>query len=133
MLVISGSESPIEVRGLAEYPSHGGSQGFKSPHLHPTTALVTGLAGRSRRAGAVLDPAVGQQTGRTANETAPQLDRGHDDVVKQGQDFPTFRFRVGCSASIWSAPDGSGLLTLTASSVQTDPDGSRRIVWMIRP
>ena len=30
--------------------SHGGSQGFKSPHLHPTTALVTGLAGRLRRA-----------------------------------------------------------------------------------
>jgi hypothetical protein len=30
------------------------------------------------------------------------------------------------------APDGSGLLTLEASSVQTDPDGSRRIVWMIR-
>jgi hypothetical protein len=37
MLVISGSESSIEVGELAEYPSHGGSQGFKSPHLHPTT------------------------------------------------------------------------------------------------
>jgi hypothetical protein len=37
MLVIDGSESPTEVRELAEYPSHGGSQGFKSPHLHPTT------------------------------------------------------------------------------------------------
>src|SRR5215207_224526 len=35
MLVIGGLESPIEVRELAEYPSHGGSQGFKSPHLHP--------------------------------------------------------------------------------------------------
>jgi hypothetical protein len=44
MLVIGGSESSIEVRELAEYPSHGGSQGFKSPHLHPTKALVTGLA-----------------------------------------------------------------------------------------
>src|SRR4029450_7444846 len=37
-----------------------------------------------------------------------------------------------CSASIWSAPDRSGLLTLTASSVQTDPDGPSRIVWMIK-
>jgi len=37
-----------------------------------------------------------------------------------------------CSASVWSAPDGSGLLTLDGSSVQTDPDGSRRIVWMIK-
>jgi len=34
MLVIGGPESPIEVRGLVKYPSHGGSQGFKSPHLH---------------------------------------------------------------------------------------------------
>jgi hypothetical protein len=29
------------------------------------------------------------------------------------------------------APEGSGLLTLEAPSIQTDPDGSRRIVWMI--
>jgi hypothetical protein len=36
-----------------------------------------------------------------------------------------------CSTSDWSAPVGSGLLTLDASSIQTDPDGSRRIVWMI--
>ena len=43
--------------------SHGGSQGFKSPHLHPTTALVTGLAGLLRRAGALLEPLPGQQTG----------------------------------------------------------------------
>jgi hypothetical protein len=35
-----------------------------------------------------------------------------------------------CFASIWSAPEGSGLLTLEASSVQTAPDGYRRIVWM---
>jgi hypothetical protein len=48
MLVIGGSESSIEVRELAEYPSHGGSQGFKSPHLHPTKVLVTGLAGSLR-------------------------------------------------------------------------------------
>jgi hypothetical protein len=42
-------------------PSHGGSQGFKSPHLHPTTALVTGLAGCSRRAGVQVEPLPGQQ------------------------------------------------------------------------
>jgi hypothetical protein len=44
---------------------------------------------------------------------------------------PTFRLRVGCSASTWTAPDGSSLLTLDAPSVQTAPEGSRRIVWMI--
>ena len=43
----------------------------------------------------------------------------------------TFRLRVGCSASVGMAPDGSRLLTLDASSVQTAPDGARRIVWMI--
>src|SRR4029450_4718556 len=37
-----------------------------------------------------------------------------------------------CFASIWSAPEGSGLLTLEASSVQTAPDGYRRIVWMTK-
>jgi hypothetical protein len=36
----------------------------------------------------------------------------------------TFRIRFGCSESIWSALDGSGLLTLGASSVQTAPIGS---------
>ena len=45
MLLIGGSESFIEVRELAEYPSHGGSQGFKSPHLHPRKVLVTGPVG----------------------------------------------------------------------------------------
>jgi hypothetical protein len=44
----------------------------------------------------------------------------------------TFRLRVGCSASIWTAPDGSSLLTLGALSVQTAPDGYRRIAWMIK-
>ena len=36
-----------------------------------------------------------------------------------------------CSASIWSAPVGSGLLTLGAPSIPSGPDGTSRIVWMI--
>ena len=44
---------------------------------------------------------------------------------------PTARSIAWCSVSIWSAPDRSGLLTLDASSVQTAPEGSCRIVWMI--
>jgi hypothetical protein len=54
MLVMSCSNS---VWSAVHHPGslwHGGGQGFKSAHLHPTQALVTGLAGRSRRAGAVL-------------------------------------------------------------------------------
>src|SRR5829696_9209903 len=39
----SMNEWPVQI-------SHGGSQGFKSPHLHITTALVPGLAGHLRRA-----------------------------------------------------------------------------------
>jgi len=50
----------------------------------------------------------------------------------EGFEPPTARSVAWCSTSVWSAPDGSGLLTLEASSVQTDPDGSRRIVWMIK-
>jgi hypothetical protein len=51
---------------------------------------------------------------------------------EEGFEPSTFRLRDGCSASVWSAPDGSSLLTLEASSVQTAPDGSRPIVWMIK-
>jgi hypothetical protein len=51
---------------------------------------------------------------------------------REGFEPPTARSVAWCSTSIWSAPDGSGLLTLDGSSVQTDPDGSRRIVWMIK-
>jgi hypothetical protein len=55
--------------------SHGGSQGFKSPHLHPTKALVTGLAGRFRRAGAVPHPPTGQQPGSNRERKRPTVAR----------------------------------------------------------
>jgi hypothetical protein len=53
-------------------------------------------------------------------------------VRREGFEPPTARSVAWCSASIWMAPDGSGLLTLEASSVQTDPVGSSRIIWMIK-
>jgi hypothetical protein len=43
---------------------------------------------------------------------------------EEGFEPSTFRLRVGCSASIWMAPDGSSLLTLDASRLQTDTDRS---------
>ena len=110
--------------------SHGGSQGFKSPHLHPTTALVTGLAGHFRRAGAVPGSRSGQQTGSNREQTANRYSIAAK--RRSGADtYPTFRLRDGRSASTWTAPDGTGLLTSDASSVQTDPDGSRWITWTI--
>jgi len=51
---------------------------------------------------------------------------------REGFEPPTARSVAWCSTSIWSAPDRSGLLTLDAPSIWTDPVGSRRIVWMIR-
>ena len=79
--------------------------GVQIPSPPPITALVTGLAGRSRRAGAVPDPAAGQQTGSNRERKRPPLfDRGHDDVVKRGQDFLTFRLRVGPKPSNWTRP-----------------------------
>jgi hypothetical protein len=108
--------------------SHGGSQGFKSPHLHPTTALATGLAGHLRRAGAVPGASTGQQTGSNRERNGqPLLDCATR--RSEADTYPAFRLRDGCSASIWTAPDGSRLLTLDALSVQTAPDGYRRIVW----
>jgi hypothetical protein len=51
---------------------------------------------------------------------------------REGFEPPTARSVAWCSASIWSAPDGSDLLMLEASSIWSDPDRSRRIVWMIK-
>jgi hypothetical protein len=66
-------------------PSHGGSQGFKSPHLHPTSALVTGLAGHLRRDGAVSGSAAGQQMGSNRERNGqPLLDCGHE-TERSGQ------------------------------------------------
>ena len=56
---------------------------------------------------------------------------GERQVTSHG-DGQSTRFRDGCSASTWTAPDGSSLLTLDAPSVWTAPDGSRPIVWMIK-
>src|SRR5215218_6948960 len=61
----------------------------------------------------------------------PEMPLTCDLEPEVGFEPTTFRLRDGCSASTWTAPDGSGLLTLDASSVQTAPDGSRPIVWMI--
>ena len=43
----------------------------------------------------------------------------------------TARSVAWCSASIWTAPDGSGQLTSEASSVWSDPEEICRIVWVI--
>ena len=51
---------------------------------------------------------------------------------REGFEPPTARSVAWCSASTWTGPDGSGLLTLGASSIWSDPDRSRRIVWMIK-
>jgi hypothetical protein len=51
---------------------------------------------------------------------------------REGFEPPTPRSVAWCSASTWTSPDRSGLLTLDALSVQRDPDGSCRIVWMIK-
>jgi hypothetical protein len=110
-------------RLAADY-SHGGSQGFKSPHLHPTTALVTGLAGHLHRAGAVPGSLAGQQTGSNSRTKRPTATRLRQET-ERSDTYPAFRLRDGCSASNWTAPDGSSLLTLSASSVQTAPDGSK--------
>ena len=67
--------------------SHGGSQGFKSPHLHPHNS-------HGHRPGGLLSPGRcrSRVAGRAANGQQPRTKRprcliaGHDDVVKRGQD-----------------------------------------------
>jgi hypothetical protein len=107
----------------------------------PTKILITGW--RVTSAGPVTFqsrwPGSKWGSNRERNRQ-PLLDRGHDACLapvvpgracRSGFEASTFRLRDGCSASNWTAPEGSSLLTLPASSVQTAPDGYRRIVWMI--
>jgi hypothetical protein len=51
--------------------------------------------------------------------------------IGQHRHGPTARSVAWCSASNWSASDGSALLTLGASSVPSDRERSHRIVWVI--
>ena len=60
--------------------------------------------------------------------SAPE--RVADDLDAFLRGSPTTRSVAWCSASDRSGPDRSGLLTLGASSIQTGPDRSCRIVWM---
>jgi hypothetical protein len=62
------SERPPRSSAPPDCLSHGGSRGFKSPHLHPTTALVIGLAEVTRQAGNLLELLPGQQTGSNLGE-----------------------------------------------------------------
>jgi hypothetical protein len=52
--------------------------------------------------------------------------------IGQHRHGQTARSVAWCSASIRLAPDGSGLLRLGTPSIASGPDGSRRIVWMIK-
>jgi hypothetical protein len=70
--------------------------------------------------------------GSRTNLRASAIRLSRDSARREGFEPPTARSVDWCSASVWSAPDGSGLLTLGASSVQTAPEGSCRIVWMIK-
>jgi hypothetical protein len=70
-----------------------------------------------------------QGLGRCKAQIEP-LSRGYVEP-EAGFEPSTFRLGVGCSASAWTAPDGSSLLTLPAPSVQTAPDRPRPTVRMI--
>jgi hypothetical protein len=122
MLAIDGSESHIEVRELAKYPSHGGSQGFKSPHLHPHNSPGYRPGGSlplgRRRSRFPYRAANGQQPRtRTAKRYSIAARRR-----SEAKTYPTFRLRGGCSASDQTAPDGSSLLRLDTPAVQTDTE-----------
>ena len=101
--IMYGSEQPSSVR---VYLVHGQRAERSHPQRHSL----------ARRRSSVRREAGGTPTSRSGAGLQPA----------------TFRLRAGCSASIWSAPDGSSLLTWAASSVQTAPDGYRPIVWMIK-
>jgi hypothetical protein len=108
--------------------SHGGSQGFKSPHLHPPKSP-------GHRPGGSLPPgrhrsrfpyraANGQQP-RRKRPTATRLALG-DAAKRTGTRPPITRRMLGVD------PVGSGRIWPTHVGFLVGPDDSRRIVWMIK-
>jgi hypothetical protein len=101
----------------------------RSPYAHPNSAPVPSRAKGVTMAGVlILQPPADVSLLKPAAARAADLNA----VTPRGIRTPTARSVDWCSASIWSAPVGSGLLRLGESSIPTDPDGSRRIVWMIK-
>jgi hypothetical protein len=86
--------------------------------------------GRREVAQPVQRIVVAEASGQLAEPLAQAADLGWW-CAPRGIRTPNARSVARCSASIWSAPDGSGLLRSEASLIQTDPDGSSPIVWMI--
>jgi hypothetical protein len=76
---------------------------------------------------------VASRAGWRVNPWAPltRPSRRADPARGRGLPPPTARSLAWCSASIWSVPDGSGLLRWERPSIASGPDGSSRIVWMI--
>jgi len=88
---------------------------------------------RRPAATAQLVPVLLQTPGLVTTDHSSTLDqRPNRSPRRQPSHRQTARSVAWGSTSIWSDPDGSGLLMLSASSIQTEPDGTRRIVWMIK-
>jgi hypothetical protein len=141
--------------GSGAQPSPNGSW---TPTRHQNPSLSTACRPPSRGGGAGMDSRQGAGPTVQRSQVAPlaqqfthaerptSQDRGRscrwprcrteESDIQAIATSPTggtmSELRDGCSASIWMAPVGSGLLTLGASSVQRAPDGSRPIVWMIK-
>jgi hypothetical protein len=93
----------------------------------PLRTPVTAAASRRPCGNATLD---GRQDNRPPPPRCPTGTRPQGAAAASTRGL-TATSVVWCLASIWSAPDGSGLLRWDGPSVESGSDGSSRIVWMI--
>jgi hypothetical protein len=96
-------------------------------HREPARPGTADTRDRRRAWGHCGSGHAGQPAAGPSTHPATVSDRNGTPMCGTGQHARlTARSVAWCSTSIWSAPDGSGLLTSDGSSVQTDPDRSRR-------
>jgi hypothetical protein len=132
------SRSPARTSGFDIQRNHSERTSMRQrPRFQPgALAIGKSLRQRSSEHG---DPAPSMDAARTiglggrCHWLCGSISKDSGTAVPEAQLEPsTFRLRDGCSASDWTAPEGSSLLILDASSVQTAPDGYRRIIRMIK-
>jgi hypothetical protein len=124
---VAGGDYELRIKGRLSDSVLAGFEGLRTT-VQPVETVLYGSVQDQAALYGLLDRI--QSLGLELVEVR-QLPASADQVPAEPEP-PTARSVAWCSASIWSAPDRSSLLTLSASSIQTDPVGSRRILWMIK-
>ena len=113
--------------------SHEGSQGVKSPHLHPPQQpLFTGLAEAIRQAGAVPEPPARQQMGSNRERNGPRWWIAATMKQSSATGLPDLPITSRTKPSNWTRQEPSWLLRYGTDFIQCRPVRPGRSAWVAR-